>query len=253
MRTLSHWIPTLPRGMSMNDAENLSKLLNHLPPAVFRDGMEEVFGLALPELDPKQIKRAQRARLEAGLAALTVPARRKIEEAVEPIVLLSDGPGQDVMEGFRHDLFDAAERAAFEGLCNQYERALWLYLHAPALFREALEARQADVFRQSAACYSGFVVPKRLKVQENPILRQAFHENVARHFGCSTESVAIQIFKRLRPDPHTGEEIDLYQINLHHNRPPEIMDGVEASEVAVVFKKDVVFFSFEFEVIPGFS
>jgi hypothetical protein len=35
--------------MSMNDAENLSKLLGHLPPAVFREFMVEEFELTMPD------------------------------------------------------------------------------------------------------------------------------------------------------------------------------------------------------------
>jgi hypothetical protein len=45
------------------------------------------------------------------------------------------------------------------------------------------------------------------------------------------DAVAIQIFKRLRPDTQTGEDVDLYQISIHHNRPPEIIDCVQASEL----------------------
>jgi hypothetical protein len=50
----------------MNDAENLSKLLGHLPPAVFREFMVDEFGLAMPDLDakkPKQRSSVNRWRL----------------------------------------------------------------------------------------------------------------------------------------------------------------------------------------------
>ena len=45
----------------MNDAENLSKLLGHLPPPVFREFMVGEFDLAMPDLDKKQGKQEQRA------------------------------------------------------------------------------------------------------------------------------------------------------------------------------------------------
>jgi hypothetical protein len=64
--------------------------------------------------------------------------------------LPEDGAGQGVIEGLRE---------SFCAIPNQYERALWLHAHEPLLFGEALSARQADVFRQSAACYSGFSQP----------------------------------------------------------------------------------------------
>ena len=48
----------------MNDAENLSKLLGHLPPAVFREFMVEEFELAMPDLHKNAAKRDQRAEME---------------------------------------------------------------------------------------------------------------------------------------------------------------------------------------------
>jgi hypothetical protein len=217
--------------MSMNDAENLSKLLSHLPPAVFREFMASVLGIPMPDLDAKQTKRKQRAVMEAVLMALGVSVRQHLEEVAERIVLLSDGAGQDVIEGFREDIIDDDDRKTFAALPNQYERALWLYRNAPLVFDEALNARQADVFRQSAACYSGFLAPKGLAVGDDAASKEAFHQRIAAQLSCATDAVAIQIFKRLRPDTVTGEEVDLYQISIHHNRPPELIDCVQESEL----------------------
>jgi hypothetical protein len=176
----------------MNDAENLSKLLGHLPPAVFREFMVGEFSLAMPDLDKKQGKQEQRAVMEPVLSALDVSARRKIEEVAERIVLLSDGAGQDVIEGISQDIVGDDAKAAFAAIPNQYERALWLYLNTPALFEEALNARQADVFRQSASCYSGYVAPKDLTVLDDAAARQAFHQAVAQQLGCAADTVAVQ-------------------------------------------------------------
>jgi len=213
----------------MHDAENLSKLLSHLPPAVLREFLTSEFDLALPALDPQQGKRQQRAAMETVLAALPVAARQRIEEVAERILLLCDGPGQDVVAGCSDGIFAAADGKAFAALPDQYQRALWLHQQAPGVFKEALAARQADVFRQSAWCYSGFVAPAGLTVQDDPATRQAFHQRVAAQLGCPSEAVAIQIFKRLRPDTETGEEVVLYQVSIHHNRPPELIDCVQAS------------------------
>ena len=215
----------------MNDAENLTKLMGHLPPIVFHDFVTSEFNIELPPLDTKQSKKAQRETMESALAAIEVVKRQKIEEIAERIVLLSDGAGQDVIEGISQDIFDDNDKVAFAAIRNQYERALWLYIHASVLFEEALNARQADVFRQSAYCYSGYVAPKDLNVLEDATARQAFHQAVAQQLGCDADAVAVQIFKRLRPDTHTGEDVDLYQISVHHNRPPEIVDCVQDSEL----------------------
>jgi len=79
----------------MNDAENLSKLLGHLPPAVFREFMVDEFDLAMSDLDAKKPKKEQREQMEAVLSVLGVGERQRIEEVAERIVLLSDGAGQD--------------------------------------------------------------------------------------------------------------------------------------------------------------
>jgi len=215
----------------MNDAENLSKLLGHLPPAVFHEFMVDEFHLPMPDLDRAQGKREQRAAMAAVLSSLAVSARQQIEEVAERIELLSDGAGQDVIEAFRDDIFDAAGREVFATIRNQYERALWLYRKEPLVFKEALDARQADVFRQSPSCFSGFIAPKKLMVTEDEASRRAFHQTAARQLGCAADAVAIQIFKRLRPDTQTGEDVELYQISIHHNRPPEIIDCVQSGEL----------------------
>ncbi|MCL6455368.1 MAG: hypothetical protein I4O36_01000 [Ralstonia pickettii] len=215
----------------MIDAENLAKLLSHLKPERLRRFLGDEFVLELPELDTHQTKTEQRKALEAELSELPLSHRQAIEEVAEKIILLTDGPGQDVVEGFRVDVFDDAARAAFDAQRDQYERALWLYENDEVVFKGALDARQADVFRQNMSCYSGFVAPKHLQMITDESARLSFHDSVAEHLGCPRENVAVQVFKRLRPDTHSGEDVELYQISVHHNRPPEIVDCVQASEL----------------------
>ncbi|WP_031595379.1 hypothetical protein [Ferrovum myxofaciens] len=215
----------------MNDAQNITHLLGHLPPAVFHEFITGEFGLEWPEPNSKLGKREQRATMQAAVSGLDVHKRQKIEEVAENIVLLSDGAGQDVVDGFSADIFDDTSRETFAIIANQYERTLWLYINEPVLFREALDARQADVFRQSASCYSGFMAPSNLPVLGDEASKAAFHKSVAVQLGCSEDGVAIQIFKRLRPDTQTGDDVALYQFSIHHNRPPEIVDCVKASEL----------------------
>jgi hypothetical protein len=213
----------------MNDAENLARLLGHVEPAVFHHFIGARFGLHLPPLDLKKPKGQSRQEMANALSAISVGERQKLEEESERIVLLSDGPGQDVIYGFRHLITGVANREAFGKIRNQYERAMWLNLNDDRIFRHALDARQADVFRQSTTCYSGFVAPKDLEVKDDAISQAAFHSGAATHLGCSPEDVAVQIFRRLRPEAVAGEEVDLYQISIHHNRPPEVTDRVKDS------------------------
>ncbi len=215
----------------MNDAENLTKLLSHLPPETFHNFITNEIGILLAPLDPKESKKKQRKAMEDALSAIDVTRRQKIEEIAERIVLLTDGAGQDVIEGFSGNIFDESDREDFAALRNQYQRALWLYVNEPNLFKEALDSRQADIFRQSVSCYSGFIAPTALSVITDKTIQDIFHQNIAQQLGCGIDAVAIQIFKRLRPDTQTGEDVDLYQISIHYNRPPEIMDCVQDSEL----------------------
>lgn len=215
----------------MQDAENLTKLLGHLTPDQFRQLMLDEFGEELPATNAKDPKKAQRGILQSAIESLPVAKRQRMEEFAEKIICLTDGPGQDVVDGFRDGIFDDKDRQAFDALRNQYERAAWLSQNAESVFKEALDARQADVFRQSTACYSGFLGPQSLTVNDDTATCDTFHQAVATQLGCPKEDVAVQIFKRLRPDTQTGEDVALYQVSIHHNRPPELIDCVQQSEL----------------------
>lgn len=215
----------------MTDAENLAKMLTHLAPEAFRAFVATEFAIDLPEPEKRQPKREARAAMQRVLAALAIPARQAIEDVAEKIVLLTDGPGQDVIDGFKSDIGDSDQRYEFENLPDQYTRSIWLYRHAPVVFRDALEARQADVFRQNKLCYTGYKGPKDLSLASDTESRLAFHSDIARHYGCPTTDVAVLIFKRLRPDTETGDDVQLYQVSVHYNRPPEVVDRVEDSEL----------------------
>ncbi len=215
----------------MKDAQNLAKLLGHLPPKVFRAFVREEFNTALPELDEDDGKRKQRAQLTEALNALPIPDRQRMEEVAEKIVLLCDAPGQDAMDGIQEDIFDDEDREAFDKLANQYERSLWLYRNEPDLFHRALDWRQADYLHQSQTCYDGFVAPKDLTVLEDADAVADFHRKLAAHRGCDVKDIAVQVFRRLRPNTDDSDDIALYQISIHSNRPPESVERVKDSSV----------------------
>lgn len=215
----------------MNDAANLSKLLTHLPPDGFRGFIMDECAISMSELDPSKGKRQQRGVMEAVIVAAPLAQRQAAEDIAERIMRLCDGAGQDVVDGFREDIFDARERAHFDALTSQYERALWLYTSAPGIFEEALNAREADVFRQSTACYSGYAAPVGLTVLNDAAARETLHKQVAGHLGCPIENVAVQVFERLRPDAKKGDDIALFQVSVHYNRAPELVDCVQDSEL----------------------
>lgn len=216
----------------MIDAPNLSKLLSHLPPKRVCEFLQDQFGVTPPEFDPAQNVTTQRKILRAKLSTLTVTCRQPIEEAAERIVCLTDASGRDVLEGMRAQLTDPGQRDAFDAQHGQYERSLWLFVHAQARFRDALDAREADLLRSKVTCYSGFVAPKSLQVAICDCdAKQRFLAAVAQHMECGCDGVAVQIFSRLRPDAESDQDVALFQVAIHFNRPPEIVDCVQSSEV----------------------
>lgn len=213
----------------MNDSEHLYKLLTNLPPNVFRDFVMAEFSVVLDELDGKRNKTEQRKDIEIQLSALAVGARQKMEENADRITQLCDGPGQDVVKGIGDQIGGLVNREAFNKITNQYERALWIFSNDQRLFKVALDARQADIFRQSVNCYSGFMSNKSLVVKDDEVSKAAFHASVALKLGCPGADVVVQIFKRLRADAESGADVSLYQISIHHNQPPETVEYVQDS------------------------
>ena len=58
---------------------------------------------------------------------------------------MSDGAGQDVIDGFKDDIFDDAAREAFAAIPNQYQRALLLHEELdPVRNRHVMVARIGD-------------------------------------------------------------------------------------------------------------
>ncbi len=87
----------------MKDAQNLAKLLGHLPPKVFRAFMIEELNATLPELQEKDGKRKQRAEMAQDINALPISSRQNMEEIAEKIAFLCDVPGQDALDWRKAD------------------------------------------------------------------------------------------------------------------------------------------------------
>lgn len=195
----------------MTDYEYLSKLIRHLPPAVSRTFLAAQASCEIPELNTKDTLTAQREVISAYMSELSFHTLQKLEEICESIALLSDGPGQDVIDGLKQEITMDTGLEALSALRNPYQRSLWFFEHAPRLFDEALNSRQADLFRQSQACYSGFLADIDLILHE--------------------DEIAIQVFRRLRTGTTAEPTIALYQVSIHYNRPPEIVECVQRSEL----------------------
>lgn len=215
----------------MDDAPSLLRLTTRLLPGSCREFLQHAAAIEWPTPAAQASRKEHLNAVAHAVRTLPPGERRRLDEQAEQILWLTDGPGQDVVLGLSQQLQGQPACAQIASAPNQYERALALFLGAPATFEEALSAREADTLRQSASCYSGFIAPAGLALQQDAVSLQAFHRAVAQAFGCALEDVAVQVFKRLRPDTVSGDEVTMYQVSVHHNCPPEIIDRVRASEL----------------------
>jgi len=215
----------------MIDAENLCKLIRKIPPDTGRDFLTRHFEIELPELDSKQNLTQQRRQLCDALEALSIKARQHIEQAAEGIMLLSDAAGQDALASLCTKHLTDESKSTISAITSPCLRSLWFYENAHRLFVDALNARQADIYRQSQTCYSGFVAPPNLEIHKDPDALAEFHRNIAKHLECAEKDVAIQLFCRLRTDAKSHDDTVLYQISIHYNLSPESIDCVQESEL----------------------
>ncbi|MBF0184719.1 MAG: hypothetical protein HQM06_10075 [Magnetococcales bacterium] len=107
----------------------------------------------------------------------------------ERIHEMTDEAGQWAM------LHVAANRKPLQELGSHYERALWLFMDDPVLFRQAEEARFADTRRQGRM-WSGFVGPRGVAVSQDPEDHRRFEEKVRLIFD--TRNARLDLFERLR-------------------------------------------------------
>jgi len=210
----------------MHDCERLAKLLRRLRPATSWELLTEEFRLRLPVPDPAAKVGDQRAALERAVTDLDFHARQPLEEAADHILVLTDGPGQDVMTSLQGEIFAGADRLAFAACPNQYERATWLYRHERALFERALHVREADILRQSTLCYAGFQAPAGLDLLEDAAARTAFQAAAAETLGCRPEAMLVEIFRRPRAGAKAATEVTLFQVTVHHNGASELIEYI---------------------------
>jgi hypothetical protein len=118
----------------MTDYEYISKLIRHLPPVACRTFLVEQTAVEIPEVNTKDTLTAQRALLTTHMSELSVHTLQKLDEICESIALLSDGPGQDVIEGIKQEIDTDKGLEALSALRNPYQRSLWFFEHAPRLF-----------------------------------------------------------------------------------------------------------------------
>lgn len=215
----------------MKDSENLTKLLNGSSPHLFRLVITLNFDVKLPEIEPDSGKRSIRNSFKDVICNISQISRKKINEWAEKINLLTDAVGRDVMESIRYDQLDKSKHEEFDQLANQFDRSLWLLNNELILFNEALDRRLADIFRQKKTCYTDFDGPKNVPLKQASEVDYEFHDCIADYINRPRDQVAISTFNRIHPDSETGEDVSLFQICIHHNLAPEVIECVKQSQL----------------------
>lgn len=227
----------------MNDAENLAKLLGRADPTLFRQTLQIHFEIPLPKVSARQGKREIRDKFREALTNLPVVDRRKLDDWAERINLLTDIVGKEAVEAVRHESLDVEQRALFDAVGNEYDRSLWLYSQVPIYFREAQDIRQVKWLRQRKRCHSGFVSPKGLTPKASDQHLDSLHQEMAAFLDRSIDQVAIEMFERSDPEG----AVKLYQVCIHHNRAPEVVEYVRDSKVEVepITRSESIYVTYE--------
>lgn len=215
----------------MKDAAHLTKLLRHADPAFFRSVLTTQYEVELPKINSTLGKQLIRKSFAEAMTFLSFSRRRELDEWAERINLLADTAGREAVESVRLGDLSDEQREAYGQLNNQYDRSLWLSAYAEDIFRETIDARDANVLRQSTLCYSGFEGPARLALKEDKASLSFFHHKVAEWLACPREDIAIEVFKRFSPDSETDEDVALYQVSIHYNLAPETVECVKKSQL----------------------
>jgi hypothetical protein len=213
----------------LRDAINLSKLVRHSDPVLFRRVVTIRFGAVVPEPPKDQLTPATRRQFLECLHFMSPELRKEIDEWAEPIKLLADVEGQDAVECMRLTGFDEEQRAILDGMENQYDRSLWLCCDMPGIFRDALDLRYAAILRRSASFCSRYHVPGGLPFVDSAEAHATFHEAIAEHLKSAKKHIAVEVFEC--DQGQGGARSTRFHVSVHFNQSPESAEWVNNSKL----------------------
>lgn len=159
---------------------------------------------------------------DVGEPAIVQPLIRAVDEmsAADRDRVISDANRVSAMadEAGRVALLSViADRATFEALENDHDRALWVFLNDSLAFQQAEEVRFTDERRRGRS-WDGFVGEPGLAVRRDPMAKAAFKAALAKHFGSG--HVEVDVFERIRPTLD-GVDCALTQVTVYREGLPD--------------------------------
>ena len=156
--------------------------------------------------EPEVIRGALRAVDE-----MTDEERARVVNDGERVSAMADDAGQIALYSVIED------RSVLDCRANGHDRAFWLFLNEPILFRHAEEVRYTDEKRRGRS-WDGFIAPPNLDIRRDPVSLDAFKASLRAHFG--SNNAHVDIFERCRPT-FDGEDSDLVQIAIYREGLPD--------------------------------
>lgn len=138
-------------------------------------------------------------------------AKDRVVLDAESVSAMADAAGEAALYAVVDD------RSVLDGLSGGHDRALWLFLNKPDLFRKAEEARYTDERRRSKS-WDGFLVEAGRELRKDPTSLDAFKTAVGGHFF--SDNVHVDIFTRRRT-MFDGDDSDLVQITVYREGGPK--------------------------------
>ena len=203
--------------------DNLTCLIKHCEPVSFLNLLNHQCDLVWATPDPQPGKRLWREQLVEQCASLKDNQSLLLEKAAGKILRLSDNAGKDAVEVIRYSHDDTDVREQLSACANQYERSLWLFMHQPDSFRDALDRRELVVLRRSSRTCQGYALPTGCPVSDNPETLEALKNAIADIVQCRSDHVVLTLCERYDGDT---VEPDYYELRCHYNRTPERMERV---------------------------
>lgn len=206
-----------------NDSPHLTRIVQRAPVDLLRLFLAKpgsVFSEAsLWAEDAKQT----RAALKQSILTLPDAERAELNRLCERIDRMADEAGVEAIHQVREQIFDID---LFDSLHDQYARSLWLFMHEPAIFQRAEDARYADEYRGSGRIYSAFKGPSKVKVNLTDERRQALLDNLAKLLR-TADPILLDHFVRPRSDLEHDKDVDLYQFSIQHNGDRQSVETIQ--------------------------
>jgi hypothetical protein len=160
---------------------------------------------------------------------------------IDRVIAMADEAGQTSLLGVVED------RACLEQLANANDRALWLFVHEPVLFRRAEEVRFTDEKRRGRS-WDGFIGEPGLALRRDDRSLGAFKAALRTRFVSG--NVHVDVFDRLRP-MFDGNDCALVQIGIYHEGLPEDQLAFDQGDLVLRAHRPIIDAALTYEPATG--